>query len=172
MTPDLGSHRQQALFALHFANFDVAAIDDDFLGQPDTESFELVFDAGERRSLSVAWDAGGPAWAVVGRFSPSADPSAALNAAMTINSLLPQAMRLQASPEGSEIEVIAALPSLDLPLEDLANLIMEVVGWLHRVADSVERQPAPEVQGGSFSAAGGQTPPNISTAPPGYWVRG
>jgi hypothetical protein len=139
MSPDLGSPRQLALLALHLANFDVTAIDDGFLTQPDTEPFELVFDAGERRSLSLSWNSDGPEWSVIGSFTPERDPAVALEMAISLNALLPPGLRLQEGPSGGVVEVISVRPAEDQPLEDLAEALMEVAAWLHRTADTADQ---------------------------------
>lgn len=133
------TQRMQAIAALTMAGFDLSDLSDDFLSNDSAMGFDLSFDIGEGRSLTLSWDEGLNQWQVCGRFKPETGtgPEAA-RIALQLSALLSADMRVTMAPDDAEaIEITAGYPTEGVDHEALAAVIIDVALWTHRIADAV-----------------------------------
>lgn len=154
MQADFQDPRHLAVMALHLAGFATEGVDDVFLLDPQPQGFDLVFDAGEQRSLSLGWDEGAQRWLVAARFVPHSPAPEAARLGLALSALLPPGLRLQAVPESAELELCAE-QALEPAPDALALLLLDVSGWLHRLADAdaAQARQVPFLQAGGLAPA-------------------
>ncbi len=162
MDIDFHNPRHTALMALHLAHFPVESIADDFLNDPDSEGFDLVFDVGDGRRLTLGWDELARTWWVDGRLTPDCPIEQVAMLVLSINQVLPAGLRWQTAVDAPWLDVHAELvQSEGLEPDALALQITDVAMWLHRVGDAVAAESFGLAEQASATASALPNAPHI-----------